>query len=74
MVKIFAKNYSILISKSPSAARQLKFLQICYHTSNGPMNHTIPQVGGHMAATADLYDKKNMKVLKICGIQICLKF
>ena len=68
---MFAKKPLNLDSKSPRAARQPRFLQICHHTSNGPMNyesiskvlnHTIPQVGGHMAATADLF-KKKIKVL-----------
>ena len=66
---MFAKKPLNLDSKSPRAARQPRFLQICHHTSNGPMNyesiskvlnHNIPQVGGHMAATADLsYYKKH---------------
>ena len=63
---MFAKKPLNLDSKSPRAARQPRFLQICHHTSNSPMNyesnfiikalnHNIPQVGGHMAATADLF-------------------
>ena len=76
-VKNFCKETLNLDSKSPRAARQLKFLQICHHTSNGPMNyesiskvlnHAIPQVGGHMAATADLY-KKNPKTKIILNIE-----
>ena len=66
---MFAKKPLNLDSKSPRAARQPKFLQICHHTSNGPMNyesiskvlnHNIPQVGGHMAATADLFFKQQL--------------
>ena len=60
---MFAKKPFNLDSKSPRAARQPWFLQICHHNSDGPMNyeyvskvlnHNIQQVGGHMAATADL--------------------
>ena len=68
---MFAKKSRNLDCNSPRAARQSRFLQIYHHTSNGSMNyesmnkvlnHTIPQVGGHMAATADLYIKKHDRI------------
>ena len=69
--KNLCKELLNLYSKSPRAARQLKFLQICYHTSNGPMNHTIPQVGGHIAATADLSSKlAKMKAFERISISV----
>ena len=64
---MFAKKPLSLDSKSPRAARQPRFSQICHHTSNGTinyesistvLNHNIQQVGGHMAATADLFCQK----------------
>ena len=63
---MFAKKPLNLDRKSPRAVQQPRFLQIFHNASNGPMNyesiskvlnHTIPQVGGHMAATADLFKK-----------------
>ena len=64
VVKMFAQKPLNLDSKSPRAARQPRFFQICHHTSSGTMNyesistvlnHNIQQVGGHMAANADLF-------------------